>query len=71
MKRFPTPTSGNPVAERQKAEKRVLQVRLSAFLKYENQTVDKKRKIDIPSLIRFIPFLSELFCTGFSDENPG
>ena len=27
--------------------------------------------INIPSLIRFIPFLSELFCAGFSGENPG
>jgi hypothetical protein len=40
-------------------------------LKCENQTVDKKKKINIPSLIRFILFLSELFCAGFSGENPG
>ena len=33
--------------------------------------VDKKKKINILSLIRFIPFLSELFCVGFSGENPG
>ena len=40
-------------------------------MKCENQTVDKKKKINIPSLIRFILFLSELFCAGFSGENPG
>ena len=40
-------------------------------MKCENQTVDKKKKINIPSLIGFIPFLSELFCAGFSGENPG
>ena len=40
-------------------------------MKCENQTEDKKKKINIPSLIRFIPFLSELFCAGFSGETPG
>ena len=33
--------------------------------------VDKKKKINIPSLIRFIPFRSKLFCAGFSGEKPG
>lgn len=65
------PTSRNPVAERQKVEKRALQVRQSAFLKCEKQAVDKKKKINISSLIQFIPFLSKLFCAGFSDETPG
>lgn len=40
-------------------------------MKCEKQAVDKKKKINISSLIQFIPFLSELFCAGFSDENPG
>ena len=71
MWRFPTPTSRNRAAVRRTSEKRGLQVQLSALLKYGNRTIDKKKKIDIPSYIRFIPFLSELFCAGFSAENPG
>ena len=42
----------------------------TVFLEGEKQTVDKKKKKNIPSLILFIPFPSKLFYAGFSGEKP-